>query len=35
MSRLILPVLLTILVSTCTAFGAQQSVLYEHFTAVW
>jgi hypothetical protein len=35
MSRLVMPVILILLLSTCAALGAQQTVLYEHFTAVW
>lgn len=35
MSRPILPVILVLALSTGTAFAAQQTVLYEHFTAVW
>lgn len=35
MSRLLLPVSFTLVVLACSAFGAQKTVLYEHFTAVW
>jgi len=35
MSRLILPVFLILTLSTGAASAAQQTVLYEHFTAVW
>jgi hypothetical protein len=35
MSRLFLPVAITLMFLTCSALGAPQTVLYEHFTAVW
>lgn len=35
MSRPFLPVILILLALTCPAFGAPQTILYEHFTAVW
>jgi hypothetical protein len=35
MSRLILPVFFALALLTGAASAAQQTVLYEHFTAVW
>jgi hypothetical protein len=35
MSRLILPAFLVVVLSAIPALGAQQAVLYEHFTAIW
>ena len=35
MSRLYVPAFLMLVLLTGSALGAQQSILYEHFTAIW
>jgi len=35
MSRPFLPVSLIVIALACSALGAQKTVVYEHFTAVW
>ncbi len=35
MSKLFLPAFLILVLFTGSALGAQQAILYEHFTAIW